>query len=74
MAYTTKYVVRGGTHLFENLTVSFQVPFDSRRLVFPPFPAAMVVYLGYSIYRLLLPSHVFEIVIGGTILGKLKQL
>lgn len=46
-----------------------KVPFDSRRLVFPPFPAALIVLLGYYFYWSTFPEDMYELVGGGTILG-----
>lgn len=49
--------------------VIFQVPFDSRRLVFPPFPAAVLAYVGYSIVSFVIPESVVILVLAGAILG-----
>ncbi|XP_022905799.1 uncharacterized protein [Onthophagus taurus] len=46
-----------------------KVPFDSRRLVFPPFPAGLIAAVLYYLYSSILPQNLFEIIGGGTLLG-----
>ncbi|KAF5298760.1 hypothetical protein FQR65_LT09629 [Abscondita terminalis] len=46
-----------------------KVPFDSNRLVFPPVPAALIVYVLYSILKYILPASILLLVLGGGILG-----
>lgn len=46
-----------------------KVPFDTRRLVFPPFPAAIVVYVSYHLLTYALPPSIIRLVLGGAILG-----
>lgn len=46
-----------------------KVPFDSRRLVFPPFPAAILVFLGYKISSVIFPKSVLLLIVGGSVLG-----
>jgi hypothetical protein len=47
-----------------------QVPFDDRRLLFPPVPAAMIAAIVYSIYRVIFPAWMVSFTAGGTVLGK----
>lgn len=46
-----------------------KVPFDSRRLVFPPAPAALIATLLYNVLKLILPSSIKLLVFGGGLLG-----
>lgn len=46
-----------------------KVPFDDQRLLFPPVPAALVVWFFYSIFSKLLPEWVVPPLIAGGILG-----
>ncbi|KAK4884989.1 hypothetical protein RN001_001260 [Aquatica leii] len=46
-----------------------KVPFDSTRLVFPPVPAALVVYIVYTILKVIFSPSTVLLVLGGGILG-----
>lgn len=46
-----------------------KVPFDSRRLVFPPIPAAVIVYILYKIVGLFIPESIHLLVLSGGIAG-----
>lgn len=46
-----------------------KVPFDHKRLVFPPFPAAIVGSILLAIYSKIFPGSVLFLVAGGTALG-----
>jgi len=46
-----------------------KVPFDTRRLVFPPVPAAMVIYAAYHLVRALFPHSIVLLITAGGILG-----
>jgi 4-hydroxysphinganine ceramide fatty acyl 2-hydroxylase len=47
-----------------------QVPFDDRRLLFPPVPAAIIAAILYSIYTTIFPSWMVSFIAGGSVLGK----
>ena len=44
-------------------------PLDPGRLVFPPVPAAVLCLLIRAMYMLLLPTHVANAMLSGTVLG-----
>ncbi|CAG9864072.1 unnamed protein product [Phyllotreta striolata] len=46
-----------------------KVPFDSKRLVFPPFPAAIITYILYKSVALVLPDSMILLVLAGGIAG-----
>jgi 4-hydroxysphinganine ceramide fatty acyl 2-hydroxylase len=46
-----------------------KVPFDPRRLVFPPVPAAVIAYAIYQICTLFVPESVIVLVIAGGLTG-----
>lgn len=48
-----------------------KVPFDPRRLVFPPLPAAVIAYALYKLISLLLPDSTQLLVLAGGLLGYL---
>jgi hypothetical protein len=50
-----------------------QVPFDDRRLLFPPAPAAIIAAILYSIYKIIFPSWMVSFTAGGTVMGKYFQ-
>jgi hypothetical protein len=47
-----------------------QVPFDDRRLLFPPVPAAIIATIVYFIYTIIFPSWMVSFTAGGTVMGK----
>jgi hypothetical protein len=47
-----------------------QVPFDDRRLLFPPVPAAIIAAIVYLIYTAIFPSWMVSFTAGGTVMGK----
>lgn len=47
-----------------------QVPFDDRRLLFPPGPAAVLISAAYAIYLMLFPHWMAPLVLAGMIAGK----
>ncbi|PNF19304.1 Fatty acid 2-hydroxylase [Cryptotermes secundus] len=46
-----------------------KVPFDDRRLLFPPIPAAIIAAILYSMYAIIFPSWMVSFTAGGTVLG-----
>ncbi|KAF2905320.1 hypothetical protein ILUMI_00847 [Ignelater luminosus] len=46
-----------------------KVPFDARRLVFPPVPAAVLAYGGYHLIKALFPPQMVLLITAGGILG-----
>ncbi|CAH0551932.1 unnamed protein product [Brassicogethes aeneus] len=46
-----------------------KVPFDSRRLVFPPFPAAILTFLIYKLLSFITPDHFLLLLLAGGLLG-----
>lgn len=46
-----------------------KVPFDSKRLVFPPFPAAIITYTIHKLLSLFLPDSMLLLVLAGGIAG-----
>ncbi|XP_050504664.1 fatty acid 2-hydroxylase [Diabrotica virgifera virgifera] len=46
-----------------------KVPFDSRRLVFPPVPAAVIVYIFYSILSVVIPESKQFLTLAGGVSG-----
>ncbi|KAJ8936620.1 hypothetical protein NQ314_012235 [Rhamnusium bicolor] len=46
-----------------------KVPFDSRRLVFPPFPAAIISFILYKIISLIFPESTRILVWAGGMIG-----
>ncbi|KAJ3648515.1 hypothetical protein Zmor_020312 [Zophobas morio] len=46
-----------------------KVPFDPRRLVFPPFPAAVIAYVLYQICTLFVPESIIVLVVAGGLTG-----
>nr|CAH7767447.1 unnamed protein product [Callosobruchus chinensis] len=46
-----------------------KVPFDSRRLVFPPFPAAVITFFIYKLTSFVLSDSTHLLVIAGGLLG-----
>jgi hypothetical protein len=46
-----------------------QVPFDDRRLLFPPVPAAILASVIYSMYTVIFPPWMASFVAGGTVIG-----
>ncbi|KAH0821937.1 hypothetical protein GEV33_000854 [Tenebrio molitor] len=49
--------------------MKLHVPFDPRRLVFPPVPAAVIAYAIYQICTLFVPESVIVLVIAGGLTG-----
>lgn len=48
------------------VSLRFQSPFDSSRLVFPPVPASLVMAFFYGVLRLLLPEELgLSVFVGG---------
>lgn len=50
-----------------------QVPFDDRRLLFPPVPAAVLISAAYAIYLMLFPNWMAPLVLAGMIAGELNN-
>ncbi|KAJ8968280.1 hypothetical protein NQ317_011081 [Molorchus minor] len=50
-----------------------KVPFDSRRLVFPPFPAALIAFLLYKIICLFVPESTRMLVLAGGLIGRFRN-
>lgn len=46
-----------------------KVPFDARRLVFPPVPAAVLAYGGYHLIKAFFPPQTVLLITAGGILG-----
>ncbi|GLV36471.1 fatty acid 2-hydroylase [Carabus blaptoides fortunei] len=46
-----------------------KVPFDSRRLVFPPFPAAIIASFAYMLYSYIFPAFMLDLVTAGSMSG-----
>jgi hypothetical protein len=46
------------------------VPFDARRLLFPPVPAAILALIMYLIYTAIFPLWMLSFTAGGTTIGK----
>ncbi|XP_066259576.1 fatty acid 2-hydroxylase isoform X2 [Euwallacea similis] len=46
-----------------------KVPFDTRRLVFPPFPAAIIAFTLYQIFSFVIPESCVILVTAGAIAG-----
>jgi len=46
-----------------------KVPFDGRRLLFPPVPAAILALIMYSIYRVIFPLWMLSFTAAGTTIG-----
>ncbi|XP_076268497.1 fatty acid 2-hydroxylase [Rhynchophorus ferrugineus] len=46
-----------------------KVPFDTRRLVFPPFPAAIIALVIYRIMLFIVPEFISVLLLAGTLLG-----
>ncbi|XP_050544092.1 fatty acid 2-hydroxylase [Daktulosphaira vitifoliae] len=46
-----------------------KVPFDDRRLLFPPVPAAVLISFAYGIYLMLFPHWMAPMVLAGMIAG-----
>lgn len=46
-----------------------KVPFDTRRLVFPPFPAAIIALIFYKIFSLIFSESTLILIIAGGLLG-----
>ncbi|XP_049817262.1 fatty acid 2-hydroxylase [Aethina tumida] len=46
-----------------------KVPFDSRRLVFPPFPAAVLAFLIYKLFSIVVPESSIILVMSGGLTG-----
>lgn len=47
-----------------------QVPFDTRRLVFPPFPAALLAFTGYKLFNLIVPDSIMILLLAGALIGE----
>lgn len=48
-----------------------KVPFDSRRLVFPPIPAAGIACILYTVYSHIFPVYLLHLIVAGTMTGYL---
>lgn len=46
------------------------MPFDDRRLVFPPVPAAVLFLAFYQIYSFTMPEHLTYFIGAGSIIGE----
>ncbi|KAG5893927.1 hypothetical protein JTB14_028737 [Gonioctena quinquepunctata] len=46
-----------------------KVPFDSQRLVFPPFPAAVIAFILYNLICLIVPESTSLLILAGGIAG-----
>lgn len=52
----------------------FQVPFDARRLVFPPLPAALIAYALYGLVSVVLPEEGRLLILSGGLTGQRLHL
>ncbi|XP_017774234.1 PREDICTED: fatty acid 2-hydroxylase [Nicrophorus vespilloides] len=48
-----------------------KVPFDTRRLVFPPIPAIFILVLGHTLLSSIIPKSMIHLLLGGIISGYL---
>ncbi|KAL1513737.1 hypothetical protein ABEB36_003107 [Hypothenemus hampei] len=48
-----------------------KVPFDTRRLVFPPFPAAIIAIIFYWLFSFILPDYSIVLIFAGALTGYL---
>lgn len=48
-----------------------RVPFDTRRLVFPPFPAAVIAFVLYKLLSLVVPEFCKILLVAGALTGYL---
>lgn len=67
---TLRDVNKFNTVLFLCFLPHEQVPFDDRRLLFPPGPAAVLISAAYAIYLMLFPDWMAPLVLAGMIAGE----
>ena len=49
--------------------MTFQVPFDSGRLVFPPVPASILGIILYTVFRIFFVAAITDIFAAGLVFG-----